>query len=387
MKRLFYIAFGVFQFTLGLNIYFAMWYLGTATEAVSWSFDRLTFVNHVILANGCSILISAFMSWLSRTSLLAFGIYYKRNTSYRFLAVWAGSMLLFTLLYGFALTVYFHLHYALIEAVKLSMAYISSYNFLSLLIYYFTLGLVVLAFLNLWRRIGSFSKLFHHLLDAYVGPIQEKRGFMFIDLNHSTAIAESLGHERYSQLIRECFKLLDQLLKKAPDLEVYQYVGDEAVLSWDFNKLPTADQAVDLFIHFKKRIAGNTFYFQKEYGCVPQFKCGMHGGMVIKTQIGRSSMHMAYHGDVVNATSRILSLCHSYKTDLLVSEKIFQTLGPTPAGYHCIPVKAVPLNGRQHKINLYSIQKPPVSSKMEQSNRHIHNSLFITKNDYQSNFN
>ena len=387
MKRLYFIAFGMFHFTVGLNIYFSMWYLGTATDALSWSFDKLTFLDHVTIANSCSIVISAFMSWVSRSNPFAIGIATKRKTSLKFVSIWVGSIFLFASMYGTVLTLYFHLYYPMLEAVKLSLSYVSSYNFLSLLIYYFTLGLVVLAFLNLWRRVGSFSKLFHHLLDTYAGPIQEKRGFMFIDLNHSTSIAESLGHERYSRLIRECFKLLDQLLKKNTDLEVYQYVGDEAVLSWDLDKLGGADRAIDLFMRFKKRITGNIIYFQREYGCMPQFKCGMHGGQVIKTQVGQSSMHMAYHGDVVNATSRILGLCHSYKTDLLVSETIFQTLGTTPQGHHFTPVKAVPLNGKSNKINLFSIQKSPMLKNIEQETEPIHNSFFETKNDYQSNLN
>ncbi len=385
MKKLYYIAFGMVPFAVGLNIYFATWYLGSSGDTMNWSFDLLTFPVHILVANSSSLMTSMLLSWLSRSVILPPGAYGMRKSQTKFLFVWAGSMMLFALLYGVLLSIYLYLQYPFTDAVNMSISYISSYNFLSLLVYYFTLGLVVLAFLNLWRRVGSFSKLFHHLMDSSSGPVQEKRGFVFIDLNHSTAIAENLGPEQYSRLIRECFRLLDQLLKSTMDLEVYQYVGDEAVLSWKLNKKTGVDQAINLFVNFKKQIREQAPYFRKEYGCVPQFKCGIHGGLVIRTEIGQSSMHMAYHGDAVNATSRILSLCHSYGTDLLVSEKIFEAMGPTPSGYYSIPVKAVSLDGRRNRINLYSIQQSPMTRKSEQES--IYNSILLSKNDYQSNLN
>ncbi len=53
---------------------------------------------------------------------------------------------------------------------------------------------------------------------------------MFVDLKNSTSIAEELGHIRYSQFIQDCF--FDLHVVEAYGAEVYQYVGDEVVLSW-----------------------------------------------------------------------------------------------------------------------------------------------------------
>ncbi|MEM1321079.1 MAG: hypothetical protein AAGG75_12570 [Bacteroidota bacterium] len=49
---------------------------------------------------------------------------------------------------------------------------------------------------------GVFLKL---LIGRYKNPKEEWRIFMFLDLKSSTALAEQLGHFKYSQLIQDCF--------------------------------------------------------------------------------------------------------------------------------------------------------------------------------------
>ena len=61
-------------------------------------------------------------------------------------------------------------------------------------------------------------------------PKEDRRIFMFLDLRSSTAVAERLGHVQYSLLIQDCFR--DLAVVEDFMAEVYQYVGDEAVLVW-----------------------------------------------------------------------------------------------------------------------------------------------------------
>lgn len=53
-----------------------------------------------------------------------------------------------------------------------------------------------------------------------------------MDLNSSTSIAEELGHKRYSRFIQDCYRLLTKPLRITQG-EVYQFVGDEVVVSWE----------------------------------------------------------------------------------------------------------------------------------------------------------
>ena len=54
---------------------------------------------------------------------------------------------------------------------------------------------------------------------------------MFMDLKSSTATAEKLGHLKYSSFIRDCFMDINEVLLPFR-AQVYQYVGDEIVVTW-----------------------------------------------------------------------------------------------------------------------------------------------------------
>lgn len=73
------------------------------------------------------------------------------------------------------------------------------------------------------------------LLGRYVEPKIEKRIVMFMDLKDSTPIAEKLGHQQYFKFIRD---FIYQVSIAIIEFEgtIYQYVGDEIVASWLFEK-------------------------------------------------------------------------------------------------------------------------------------------------------
>ena len=65
----------------------------------------------------------------------------------------------------------------------------------------------------------------------YNKPKIENRIFIFLDINNATTIAEQLGHTKYFRLLREFFADITIPIL-ANGGEIYQYVGDEVVLSW-----------------------------------------------------------------------------------------------------------------------------------------------------------
>lgn len=77
--------------------------------------------------------------------------------------------------------------------------------------------------------------LLNYILGRYHIPKEETRIFMFLDLTSSSIYAEKLGHITYSQLIQDCFFDLTSVVNKY-DAQIYQYVGDEAVLTWRKDK-------------------------------------------------------------------------------------------------------------------------------------------------------
>lgn len=96
---------------------------------------------------------------------------------------------------------------------------------------FITLAILVINFLLEIRRKFGPGNLFYMIVGRYHQPKIENRIFLFLDLKGSTTIAEKLGHVLYSRFIRSCFHDLTDLVVRY-DAQIYQYVGDEVVLSW-----------------------------------------------------------------------------------------------------------------------------------------------------------
>lgn len=75
---------------------------------------------------------------------------------------------------------------------------------------------------------------------------------MFMDLKSSTTIAERLGHIKYSSFIRDSFMDINYQLSTY-NARVYQYVGDEIVLTWSIKESPDNIMCLDFFFACEKR--------------------------------------------------------------------------------------------------------------------------------------
>ena len=109
------------------------------------------------------------------------------------------------------------------------------YLFWSLLIYTAFMAAVV-TFINQMNLKFGPGVLIPLLLGKYRSPKEQTMFFMFIDLKDSTGHAEKLGHLKYSAMIRDCFTDLNDVLTQN-NAEIYQYVGDESVITWPKKKV------------------------------------------------------------------------------------------------------------------------------------------------------
>ena len=197
---------------------------------------------------------------------------------------------------------------------------------------------------------GVFLKM---LFGKYKEPKEEKRIFMFLDLKSSTAIAEQLGHLKYSQLIQDCFYDLNDVVPNY-DAEIYQYVGDEAVLSWPYEKGLSNNNCVKLFFAFKQKLLTKKDYYTNKYGAFPEFKAGLHGGVLMVAEVGVVKKEVAYHGDVINTSARIQAECNSYKVPILISEKLLKDL-ISDDFFSTKYLGDVLLKGKQKKVNIHTV--------------------------------
>src|ERR1700741_356396 len=90
------------------------------------------------------------------------------------------------------------------------------------------------------------------MLGRYKEPKIEKRIVMFMDLKDSTPIAEKLGHQLYFKFIRDFIYHLSNALIEYNG-RIYQYVGDEIVVSWLYSH-SNARKAMDALIEARKNL-------------------------------------------------------------------------------------------------------------------------------------
>ena len=195
--------------------------------------------------------------------------------------------------------------------------------------------------------------LINFLLGKYHRPKEDERIFMFMDLKSSTTHAEKLGHIRYSQLIQDCFfDLTDIVLSH--EAKIYQYVGDEVVLSWDVEKGINHANCLKTFFAYDNLLKEKSDYYKKKYGVVPEFKAGLNLGPVTVAEVGEIKKELAYHGDVLNTAARIQGRCNEYQRKLLVSEQI-KTQFEKQITYGFEFLGDVILKGKEQSVNIYAV--------------------------------
>jgi adenylate cyclase len=200
---------------------------------------------------------------------------------------------------------------------------------------------------------GNLSRL---LLGKYYHPRRENRIFLFLDLKSSTTHAERLGHQRYSSLIQDCFRDLAVTLEHRA--EVYQYVGDEAVLSWEAATGVENLNCLRAFYRFRDQLRTRAQHYERLYGFVPEFKAGGNIGEVTGVEVGEIKREIAFHGDVLNAAARIQALCNGYGQELLISEYLHAAL-PTSPDIDFHRMGSMQLRGRQQPLEVYAVRRRP----------------------------
>ncbi|MBD2767870.1 adenylate/guanylate cyclase domain-containing protein [Hymenobacter sp. BT664] len=192
------------------------------------------------------------------------------------------------------------------------------------------------------------------LLGRYHRPVAEHRIFLFLDVKNSTGLAEQLGEQRYSRLISDFFYDLSAAVVASRG-EIYQYVGDEAVITWPTATGSEQARCLSCFFAFDAAITRRQAYYLSQYGVVPAFKGGAHLGRVMATQVGDIKRDVVYHGDVLNTTARIQAQCNALHSRLLISEELRQRLGAIPE-FRLMLLGQIALRGKQQPVQLVDVQ-------------------------------
>jgi adenylate cyclase len=280
----------------------------------------------------------------SRLSRSTFGKIILFKSVFYSLSIVLAGFIVFLLFYTFSLKP--------IEEIERMTQLITLPYIISMTIY-ITGSILLLNFLSQVNRKFGPGNMLKFIMGRYHSPREEKRIFLFLDLKDSTKIAEELGNHQYSRLLQNCYQDLTDIIVKY-EADVYQYVGDEVVLSWPVEKGLKNMNCIKFYFAYKLKLESRREFYKKNFNTMPVFRGGMDMGRVTVAEVGEIKRDIAYHGDVLNTASRIQGKCKDFNQQLLVSDHIAKSIKKWE-GFDLESIEQVELRGKKQCLNIHAV--------------------------------
>ena len=219
----------------------------------------------------------------------------------------------------------------------------------------------------LWALLVSFTQfmlqvndkfgpgiLWRFITGKYYHPREEERIFMFLDLKSSTTIAEKIGHQKFFNLLKEIFNDITEPIINSRG-EIYQYVGDEVIVTWPVEKGLSENNCLQCFYNIQQVLQVKKEYYLDRYSILPSFKAGLHIGKATVGEIGVIKKDIVFSGDVLNTTSRIEGECNNHNVNIILSSALLQRM-PLNGEYLKIPLGEIQLKGKKEKVELVTMK-------------------------------
>jgi adenylate cyclase len=237
-------------------------------------------------------------------------------------------------------------------------------DFPTILLFAFVVSFVANFFLQINDLLGK-GVLLSYLSGRYHKPVIEERFFMFLDLESSTTIAETIGLVKYHRFMNAYFFDISEPVVESKG-EIYQYVGDEVVISWKKSSGIKNSNCIKCYYKIKEKIESLQDKYIKEFGLLPGFKAGIHFGKVVIGEIGDSKKDIVFHGDVMNTASRIQGQAKVLNRQLLISEQALHLL-KLNGQYTAEKIGKFKLKGKEQETEIFSVLLCHSEQSAEQS--------------------
>lgn len=227
-------------------------------------------------------------------------------------------------------------------------------DFPYILLFAITTSFIINFLIQLNSLLGK-GVLLSFITGKYHKPKVEERFFMFLDLESSTTIAETIGPVKYHSFMNSYFFDLNDPIIGSKG-EIYQYVGDEVVISWTKQNALKNLNCIKCYFDIKEKIESMQQKYIKEFGLIPGFKAGVHYGEVVIGEVGDSRKEIVFHGDVMNTASRIQGQAKVLNKQFLISEDALKFLN-LDGKYRSENMGKFKLKGKETETEIYSINK------------------------------
>jgi adenylate cyclase len=208
------------------------------------------------------------------------------------------------------------------------------------------------------RMIGT-NVLRYFMTGVYHRPKEEERIFLFLDLVGSTQLAERLGSARYYELLRRFVEELTEPILESEG-EIYQYAGDEVVITWPMAVGARDANCVRCFFLIRDAIARDGARYGRDFGGVPAFRAGLHGGSVTSGELGDLKQQIVFVGDILNTAARLEEYAKRTGHDIVASGALLDRL-TLPAGVVARPCEELTLRGKEERVTAYALEDASIS--------------------------
>lgn len=226
-------------------------------------------------------------------------------------------------------------------------------DFVIIIFYALFFAVIVIFTREMSAKMGQ-GVLQNFITGRYRKPRKERRVFMFLDLDSSVSKAEILGDLEYHKLLNDFFYDIADCILMSKGI-IYQYVGDQVVVTWRVNSRTKTEDALRAFVSSVDKIEGLRSVYEGQYRLVPSFKAAFHVGDVIYGEIGAVKVDIVFHGDVVNTTARLERMCSELGEILLISQDFYDTL-PDQFKNVFERAEAIRLKGKEKQLQIYHLK-------------------------------
>lgn len=215
----------------------------------------------------------------------------------------------------------------------------------------FVVAFVVLLGFEIGQIVGP-RNLRNIVLGSYHRPRREERFFLFVDIEGSTSLAEQIGPTAVHRFLDGVFRLASDPIGDHGG-EIYQYVGDEMVVTWTAAVARGDARPIACFFAIVAALEAVAPAFEREFGMAPRLRAALHARPVISGEVGDSKRDIVFHGDVMNTAAR---LEHARDLDrrFLVSSDALSRLAATEQ-YALEPLGPQALRGRAAPVDVYAV--------------------------------
>ena len=238
--------------------------------------------------------------------------------------------------------------------------YLLKQDFVEVIVYTLAIAFTVNFILQMSRKMGQ-GVLWSFITGRYYKPVQKEFIFMFVRIKHSDQIVKRLGRLKFHKFLNDfIFDITETILEHQG--HIHQYIEDEMVVYWNIENGLNNANCIRTFFDANKSIHELKEKYYLKYELVPQIQAAYHCGQVVQGEIGAVKSEIAFYGDVMNTSSRILAQCTALDKELLLSAHLIYRM-ELPAIYESIVCGKIELKGKEKPLELFSVREINIRQK------------------------